>query len=367
MCVVTGLVLILWTPPLRCTEKSRSMLFPRSPAVRVNTLKASQRGGKFPLIQVQSKISPQPGPTTSPLRGNEYKYKAPSKPHPKTQAPKQETDDEDIAGNWALVLSVCAVILVTVVLAKMHSDRAPVRTPVRVEPRPPVKRTRAATAPIESRATNRASPKKEFVVVGPAPTRGKVASPKVDVPAIITVPRAPAFQRVLKGNHEKFREFLETHNIRTLYHFTDKRNLQSIRDHGGLYSWYTLEQRQIPIPMSAANDFSRARDKGRGLEDFVRLSFNCKQPMMYVAMQKRGLDPIILEVSPDVALWEGTRFSDVNATATGVTVGEAIDDLHRVRLDHALTGAWQNSQEKAWVQAEVLVKTTIPIEYIKGL
>ena len=40
-----------------------------------------------------------------------------------------------------------------------------------------------------------------------------------------------------RSNSNKFLEILKSNGIKKLYHFTDRDNLDSIIDNGGLFSW----------------------------------------------------------------------------------------------------------------------------------
>ena len=46
-----------------------------------------------------------------------------------------------------------------------------------------------------------------------------------------------------RSNWEDFKKILEQHHITTLYHFTDRDNLENIIKNGGLYSWKDCEER----------------------------------------------------------------------------------------------------------------------------
>ena len=82
-----------------------------------------------------------------------------------------------------------------------------------------------------------------------------------------------------KNNWQEFKEVLEQHNIRKLYHFTDRDNLKQIIENGGLYSWADCEEKGIDIPKPGGSDFSRELDRRAGLHHFVRTSFVRKHPM----------------------------------------------------------------------------------------
>ena len=51
-----------------------------------------------------------------------------------------------------------------------------------------------------------------------------------------------------RNNWEDFKNILEQHHITTLYHFTDRDNLENIIKNGGLFSWKDCEERGITIP-----------------------------------------------------------------------------------------------------------------------
>ena len=61
---------------------------------------------------------------------------------------------------------------------------------------------------------------------------------------------------------------------------------------------------------------SRKIDKTRGLENYVRLSFNRHNPMQHVAAAKRIKNPVMLEIKLSVVSRPGVMFSDCNATRT---------------------------------------------------
>jgi hypothetical protein len=42
--------------------------------------------------------------------------------------------------------------------------------------------------------------------------------------------------------------------ITSFYHFTDRRNLPKIREHGGLYSLAMLREMEVEVPAPGGND-----------------------------------------------------------------------------------------------------------------
>ena len=71
--------------------------------------------------------------------------------------------------------------------------------------------------------------------------------------------------------------------VRELWHFTDKRNLASIRAHDGLRSLRWLQSNGIKIPAPGGNDWSHDADRRNNLDRFVHLCFFPNHPMCYVA------------------------------------------------------------------------------------
>jgi hypothetical protein len=173
----------------------------------------------------------------------------------------------------------------------------------------------------------------------------------------------------LKYNHKDYHESAIKNCVWRLYHFTDRDNLESIIRNGGLYSWAECERKAIKIEKSGGSDKSKQLDTLRGLQDYVRLSFVRSHPMMYVAMQdKRISNPVILEIDPQVIEWQGTKYADMNATKSEAHIGEKLEDFNAVHFRNFSCNYFAlTPEEKPYYQAEVLVKTHIPLKYIKNI
>ena len=168
----------------------------------------------------------------------------------------------------------------------------------------------------------------------------------------------------LKSNHLAIRNHLSSNNIRYLYHFTDRRNLDSIIKHGGLYSWNYCDTHNIAIPYAGGDSTSRSLDCRYDLEDYVRLSFCDDHPMTY-RLSQNGYDLVLLKIKVEVAELEATLFSDMNATDNNCNYGGTLADLQRVDLN-ATKQHYLSKTDPLFKkhQAEVLVKTFIPIDKI---
>lgn len=161
--------------------------------------------------------------------------------------------------------------------------------------------------------------------------------------------------------------------ITILYHFTDRRNLPSIREQGGLHPLSDLRHKQIAIPAPGGNEWSHDADAARSLDRYVHLCFRATHPMEYRARQEgRIADSIFLHISAEVLQWDGSRFTPDVSNKSGVesyTIEQArsmIDfDVLYTRTD------WRDQAIKQRLQQaekyEILVPRSIPLELIRNL
>ncbi len=173
-----------------------------------------------------------------------------------------------------------------------------------------------------------------------------------------------------KQNWEDFKNILDNHNITKLYHFTDRSNLESIIENGGLYSWMSCDRKGITISRPGGSSMSRDFDSRKGLGDYVRVSFTPNHPMMYVAMNDgRISNPHILEIDPEVIFWENTKFADRNAAKNGVSAGSSLGDFEKIHFESVKANRYfdLSSEEQPYFQAEVLVPQFIPLRYITNI
>lgn len=173
-----------------------------------------------------------------------------------------------------------------------------------------------------------------------------------------------------KNNYDEFKKLIEQHHITTLYHFTDRENLESIIKNGGLYSWADCEQKGISISKPGGSLDSRNLDKRDNLQNFVRVSFVREHPLMYVAMNDgRISNPVVLEIDPEVIYWQDSLYADRNATKNGALVGSSIDDFSQLHFNSfkAKKHFDLDADEQKFYQAEVLVKNHIPLQFIKNI
>ena len=173
-----------------------------------------------------------------------------------------------------------------------------------------------------------------------------------------------------RNNWQDFQLILEQHQIKKLYHFTDRENLQNIINNGGLYSWADCEEKGITIAKPGGGNPSRKLDKKHGLEHYVRLSFTKRHPMMFVAKDDGRINnPVILEINPEILFEENTLFSDKNAASNDAHVGGTLDDFKKIHFKSVKASKHFDLEEseQPYFQAEILVKNFVPLSYITNI
>lgn len=107
--------------------------------------------------------------------------------------------------------------------------------------------------------------------------------------------------------------------ITHLYHFTDRRNLPLIQQHGGLFPASDLARQGIKIPAPGGNQWSRDADEMSGMDRYVHLCFRATHPMEYAArLDGRIGDTIFLQIHPTVLQFEGVLFTPNVSNKSGV-------------------------------------------------
>lgn len=95
-------------------------------------------------------------------------------------------------------------------------------------------------------------------------------------------------------------ETLKFYGITSIWHFTDRSNLESIKQHG-LLSLELLEKENIHVPCYGANELSHNLDRQRGLDKFIHLSIIKDHPMQYVKKRSGEIpNPVWLEIDVSV-------------------------------------------------------------------
>lgn len=173
-----------------------------------------------------------------------------------------------------------------------------------------------------------------------------------------------------RSDWARFKAVLDKYNIKKLYHFTDRENLESIIANGGLFSWDDCEKNGIQIKRPGGGLLSRDLDREKNLQSYVRVSFTREHPMMYVAMNDgRIANPVILEIDPTIMAQTTSLFADRNATKRGALIGNTFEDFYRIHFPTVIANKHFNvsEDERPYYQAEVLIKNKIPLEAITNI
>lgn len=173
-----------------------------------------------------------------------------------------------------------------------------------------------------------------------------------------------------KANVNQYKDILANNRVTKLYHFTDRSNIPSIKNNGGLLSWYYCEANRINITSPGGGSLSRSLDRRANVHNYVRASFVRNHPMMFVARNEgRISNPVILEISPEVVYWQRSKYSNKNATRNDAHIGDSVADLQSVRFDiFRFPNHFDLAEDvKPYYQAEILVYERIPLEFILNL
>lgn len=161
--------------------------------------------------------------------------------------------------------------------------------------------------------------------------------------------------------------------IRSLFHFTETRNLTSIRNRGGLYSWQRLQEMGVVVEVPGGNDWSHDADALKGLDSYVHLCLRANHPMEYIARREGRIErSIFLDIDPAVLDFDGVLFTEDVSNKRGVetrTLDEAEELIDFDVIDGNID--YQDQDHLARLRqvekCEILVPDFIPIALIRNL
>lgn len=174
-----------------------------------------------------------------------------------------------------------------------------------------------------------------------------------------------------KTNWQDYLKILADNKVNYLYHFTDQANIESIKSHNGLYSWFYCENNNVHISKPGGNSTSRMVDQTKKLENYVRLSFCENHPMLYVAKKDgRISNPVILKCDTEIILYKNTLFSNCNANKTEAIINDSFELFRNLRFDifdKKYFDVNTDNNLKSSYQAEILIPEHLPIKYILNI
>jgi hypothetical protein len=172
-------------------------------------------------------------------------------------------------------------------------------------------------------------------------------------------------------------EFLKNHVLyspqhRCFYHFTDRRNLPSIREHGML-SMQRLRAANIQVPAPGGNQWSQDADLMVGMDRYVHLCFTRNHPMAYLAQNDgRIQNAIYLQIKPEVIKNIGTMITLGVSNKAGIQPGPASAMLDRLDLEVLYKRTnWKDASVRQRLtdaeKCELLIPDHIPANVIMNL
>jgi ssDNA thymidine ADP-ribosyltransferase, DarT len=157
----------------------------------------------------------------------------------------------------------------------------------------------------------------------------------------------------------------------SFYHFTDIRNLPTIRLHG-LLSMRALRERSI-IVAPGGNDWSLDADRRSGMDDYVHLCFFKEHPMEYVAKKDGRIgDSRFLKIVPSVIEIPGVMITDKVANRSDAWPRPAEVMVGKLDLEVIYTRTdWKDAKIQERLRAarlcEILVPKSVPLELIRNV
>lgn len=159
-------------------------------------------------------------------------------------------------------------------------------------------------------------------------------------------------------------KFIAKNNIKCLYHFTARDNINSIIRRGALYSWNMCHELGI-LYKGGGDEGSRGLDRKTGTENYVRLSF-CRDHGMRTRVEERNnIETVLLEISPKILFKQGVLFSNINATKRGAKIEQGSLGLSEVNYEETQK-KWEGNHNILH-HAEILVPEKVPVDFIINL
>jgi len=161
-------------------------------------------------------------------------------------------------------------------------------------------------------------------------------------------------------------EILNYHGINSIWHFTDRSNLNSIAEYG-LLSLDSILKQKIEVSRYGASDSSHEQDIRKGLHTCVHLSFIKDHPMYHMAKKYgRLLDPVWIELDLSIMTSNNTLFSNMLANTYNAAIFrddqlEALIDFDKILYEKDFF------KKKEARKAEIMVFNSIQIDKIKGI
>lgn len=168
------------------------------------------------------------------------------------------------------------------------------------------------------------------------------------------------------------KSILEKYKFDSIWHFTDKSNIQSIKKNNGLLSLGELQRKGIAIPTPGGNQWSHDADARKGVQEYVHLAFLDDHPMLYAAKQDgRIREPVWLKINSVILLGPGVRFTKDVSNKAGVQLLTSEEAAQQIDFEVLFTYMnWKDPENHARrrlaLKSEILIPKHIPLNMILG-
>lgn len=172
----------------------------------------------------------------------------------------------------------------------------------------------------------------------------------------------------------EFADFLKTVRASQLqsrfFHFTDKKNVDSIRTHGLLSTAELRAQNLFGNVKPGGDANSLESDHKSGTDQYVCLCFTTSHPMCHVAQNdERKLDPVWLSIDPEIIKVDGVMLTNAPSNQGGVEkvpAAQALDALDLTIIYQWTDWSVGNNHERRQVaeKYEILVPKQVAVKYI---
>jgi hypothetical protein len=156
-----------------------------------------------------------------------------------------------------------------------------------------------------------------------------------------------------------------------LYHFTDKENFDTIKEHG-LLSKNAMRKLCFWPARPSGNQWSWNADDKKGISDYVSLCFTQNHPMCHIAEKEgRTANPRYLKICPTVLLIDGVLLALDIANKADVALTPIRDALEGIDQEVLYSRTdWKDPEikirRKAVKKYEILIPNQVLQKYFKG-
>ena len=157
--------------------------------------------------------------------------------------------------------------------------------------------------------------------------------------------------------------------ITWLHHFTDSRNLPSIKALKGLYSMANLRKMNVANHYPGGNEWSLDADLGCGMDEYVHLCFRTNHPMEHIAKNDGRIQRTSwLYIKPSVLELKGVLFCPGVSNKSGMTTHPISEAATMIDYEVLYTRTnWSDPAIQARLHdaelCEILVPNFVPFKY----